>query len=162
MVASLRSDENLLSFPGASSREHGSPVLNLVLQAAEIFSGMEETVRETEARAQSIRKSSDEKVQLAEERVQTAERARRELTDLAERKLNDASKALKQAQARITAAEDLVAALEFRAQSAETQLQEAKQTLLQVEQVIRERLLNEELANVGKQDGLDAVKETTN
>jgi len=105
MVASLRSDENLLGFPGASSRENGSTVLNLVLQAAEIFSGMEETVRETEARAQSIRKSSDEKVQLAEERVQTAERARRELTDLAERKLNEASKALKHAQARITAAE---------------------------------------------------------
>ena len=150
----VRSEENLLSFTGSSSRDHGSSVLNLVLQAAEIFSGMEATVKETEARAQSIRKSSDEKVRLAEKRIQVAERARREVTDHAERKLHDASKALKQAQARITAAEDLVTALEFRAQSAEAQLHDAKQTLLQVEQAIRERFLNEKLASVGTQHHL--------
>ena len=68
----VRSEENLLSFTGSSSRDHGSSVLNLVLQAAEIFSGMEATVKETEARAQSIRKSSDEKVRLAEKRIQVA------------------------------------------------------------------------------------------
>jgi hypothetical protein len=150
----VRSEENLLSFTGSSSRDHGSSVLNLVLQAAEIFSGMEATVKETEARAQSIRKSSDEKVRLAEKRIQVAERARREVTDHAERKLHDASKALKQAQARITAAEDLVTALEFRAQSAEAQLHDARQTLLQVEQAIRERFLNEKLASVGTQHDL--------
>ena len=154
MDVPLRSDANLLSFTGSSSKEHGSTVLNLVLQAAEVFSGMEATVREAEARAQSIRKSSDEKVRLAEKRMQGAERARREVTDQAERKLHDASKALKHAQTRITAAEDLVVALEFRAQSAEAELREAKQTLVQVEQVIRERLLNEEFAGVGKQDDL--------
>jgi type I site-specific restriction endonuclease len=150
----VRSEENLLSFTGSSSRDHGSSVLNLVLQAAEIFGGMEATVKETEARAQSIRKSSDEKVRLAEKRIQVAERARREVTDHAERKLHDASKALKQAQARITAAEDLVTALEFRAQSAEAQLHDARQTLLQVEQAIRERFLNEKLASVGTQHDL--------
>ena|SRR6478609_2576752 len=150
----VRSEENLLSFTGSSSRDHGSSVLNLVLQAAEIFSGMEATVKETEARAQSIRKSSDEKVRLAEKRIQVAERARREVTDHAERRLHDASKALKQAQARITAAEDLVTALEFRAQSAEAQLHDARQTLLQVEQAIRERFLNEKLASVGTQHDL--------
>jgi chromosome segregation ATPase len=154
MDVSLRSEENLLSFTGPSSRDHGSAVLNLVLQAADIFSGMEATVKETEARAQSIRKSSDEKVQLVEKRIQVAERARREVTDHAQRKLHEASKALEQAQARITAAEDLVTALEFRAQSAEAQLHDVKQTFLQVEQAIRERFLNEKPASVGTQDDL--------
>jgi hypothetical protein len=161
MDVSLRSDENLLSFIGSSSsREHGSTVLNLVLQAAEIFSGMEATVRETEARAQSIRKSSDEKVQLVEKRIQVAERARREVTDQAEHKLREASKALKQAQSRITAAEDLLTALEFRAQSAEAQLCDAKQTLLQVELAIRERFLNAESATARAQDDLAVAHST--
>jgi hypothetical protein len=57
-------------------------------------------------------------------------------------KLQDASKALRQAQTRIVAAEDQVTALEFRAQAAEAQFHEAKQALLLVEDAIRKRLLN--------------------
>jgi hypothetical protein len=143
MDASFGSEDNLLSFTRSSPSEHGRTVLNLVLQAAEIFSGMEEQLRETEARAQSVCKSAEERVRLAEKRIEVAERTRREIANDAGRKLQDASKALTNAQARIVAAEDKVTALEFRAQSAEAQLHDAKQTLLLVEEAIRERLLSE-------------------
>jgi septin family protein len=108
MDSSFRREENPLNFTGSLPNDHGRPVLNLVFQAAELFSGMEETVRETEARAESVRKSANERVQLAEKRFEDAERARCEITNQAERKLQDASKALKQAQARINEAEDRV------------------------------------------------------
>jgi multidrug resistance efflux pump len=61
---------------------------------------------------------------------------------------------LKNAQARIEAAEDQLTALEFRAQSAEAQLHDAKQALLQVEEAIRERLLSEKPTGVEKQHDL--------
>jgi hypothetical protein len=145
MDASFGNEENLLSFTRSSPSDHGRTVLNLVFQAAEIFSGMEEQVRETEARAQSMCKSAVERAQLAEKRTEVAEQARRALINDAGRKLEDASRALKNAQARIAAAEDKVTALEFRAQSAEAQLHDAKQTLLLVEEAIRERLLSEKV-----------------
>jgi len=158
--ASFGSEDDLQSFTRSLPSDHGRTVLNLVFRAAELFSEMEEQVRATEARAQSIRKSSDEKVQLVEKRIQVAERARREVTDQAEHKLREASKALKQAQSRITAAEDLLTALEFRAQSAEAQLCDAKQTLLQVELAIRERFLNAESATARAQDDLAVAHST--
>jgi hypothetical protein len=145
MDASFGNEENLLSFTRSAPSDHGRTVLSLVFQAAEIFSGMEEQLRETEARAQSMRKSAIERAQLAEKRTEVAEQARRALINDAGRKLEDASKALKNAQARIVAAEDKVTALEFRAQSAEAQLHDAKQTLLQVEEAIRELLLSEKV-----------------
>ena len=143
MDASLRSQENLMNFTRPSPSDRGEAVLNLVFQAAELFSGMEEQVRETEARAQFVCKSAAERAQLAEKRLEVAEKARREVINEAERKLQDASKALTDAQARIAAAEDKVTALEFRTQSAEAQLHEAKRALLLVEEAIRERLLSE-------------------
>lgn len=151
MDASLNSQENLLNFTRSSPSDHGGTVLNLVLQAAELFSGMEEQVREAEARAQSMCKSAAERAELAEKRLEVAERARREVINEAERKLEDAWEALTNAEARIAAAEDKVTALEFRAQSAEAQLHEAKQALVQVEEAIRERLLNEKKHNVDRQ-----------
>jgi chromosome segregation ATPase len=75
-------------------------------------------------------------VKLAEKRADAAERAQREVINETGRKLQDASNALKNAQARIEAAEDQLTALEFRAQSAEAQLHDAKQALLQVEEAI--------------------------
>jgi hypothetical protein len=143
MDATFGSEDNLLSFTRSSPSDHGRTVLNLVFQAAEIFSGMEEQLRETEARAQSMCKSAEERVRLAEKSIEAAERARREIVNDAGRKLQDASKALTNAQARIAAAEDKVTALEFRTQSAEAQLHDAKQALLLVEEAIRERLLSE-------------------
>jgi chromosome segregation ATPase len=151
MDASLRNQENLMNFTRSSPSDRGEAVLNLVFQAAELFSGMEEQVRETEARAQSICKSAVERAQIAEKRLEVAENARREVINEAERKLQDASNALITAEARIAAAEDKVTALEFRAQSVEAQLQEAKQALLQVEEAIRERLLNDKKYNVSRQ-----------
>lgn len=145
MDASLRSQENLMNFTRSSPSDRGEAVLNLVFQAAELFSGMEEHVRATEARAQSVCKSAAERAQLAEKRLEVAEKVRREVINEAERKLQDASKALANAEARIAAAEDKVTALEFRARSAEAQLHEAKQELLLVEEAIRERLLSEKL-----------------
>ena len=150
MDASLRK-ENLMNFTRSSPSNRGEAVLNLVFQAAEHFSAMEELVRETEARAQSICKSAVERAQIAEKRLEVAENARREVINEAERKLQDASNALITAEARIAAAEDKVTAFEFRAQSVEAQLQEAKQALLQVEEAIRERLLNDKKYNVSRQ-----------
>jgi hypothetical protein len=145
MNTSFGSEDNLRSFTRSLPSDPGRTVLNLVFQAAELFSGMEEHVRATEARAQSECKSAAERAQLAEKRLEVAEKVRREVINEAERKLQDASKALANAEARIAAAEDKVTALEFRARSAEAQLHEAKQELLLVEEAIRERLLSEKL-----------------
>jgi chromosome segregation ATPase len=150
MNASFGSEENLLSFTRSLPSDHGRTVLNLVFQAAELFSGMEEQVRETEARAQSACKSAADRAQLAEKRLEIAENARRQVVNEAERKLQDASKALTDAEVRIAAAEDKVTALEFRAQAAEAQLHEAKRALLLVEEAIRERLLSEKPPSVEK------------
>jgi hypothetical protein len=143
MNASVGIDDNRLNFTRSSPSDDGRTVLNLVIQAAELFSGMEQQVREAEARAQFVCKSAAERAQLAEKRLEVAEKARREVINEAGRKLQEASKALTDAEARIATAEDKVTALEFRTQSAEAQLQEAKRTLLLVEEAIRERLLNE-------------------
>ena len=146
--ASFSSQDDLQRFTRSLPSDHGTTVLNLVFRAAELFSEMEEQVRATEARAQSMCKSATERAQLAERRLEVAEKARREVINEAERKLQDASKALTNAEARIAAAEDKVTASEFRAQSAQAQLQEAKRALLLVEEAIRERLLSEQPPSV--------------
>src|SRR5258708_818535 len=148
MDASFGSEDNLLSFSRSSPSDHGRTVLNLVFQAAEIFGGMEEQLRETEARAQSMCKSAEQRVRLVEKHIEVAERARREIVNDAGRKLQDASKALTNAQARIVAAEDKRNGLGICAQAAERQLHVAKQELLLVEEAIRERLLSEKRPSV--------------
>ena len=87
-------------------------------------------------------------------RSEAAEHARRELVTEAECKLQDASRALKQAQSRIEAAEDKLTALEFREQAAEAEAREAKQALALVEEAIRRRLL---CANLEADSRLSAV-----
>src|SRR5258706_6984571 len=120
-----------------SSPDLGATALNLVYQAAEVLSSMEDHARETEARAHSICKSAAESLNLAEKRIEAAERARRE----ADRKLLEASRALEQAQSRIEAAEDQLTAVEFRAQAAEAEAREAKKALALIEDAIRRLLL---------------------
>ena len=127
-------NENVLSFARTSAPDYGVTALNLVYQAAEIFSGMEDHARETEARAQSLCKS-------AVERLKGAECARLEIINEADCKLQEAAIALKDAQSRIVAAEDQLTAVEFRAQAAEAEAREAKQALALVEEAIRRRLL---------------------
>jgi chromosome segregation ATPase len=139
--ASVGRDENVLSFARPLAQDCGTTALNLVYQAAEVFRGMEDHARETEARAQSLCKSAAERLKHAEKRIEAAERARRELVIEADCKLQDASRALKQAQSRIEAAEDRLTAVEFRAQVAEAEAREANQALALVEEAIRRRLL---------------------
>ncbi|WP_244549020.1 hypothetical protein [Bradyrhizobium canariense] len=134
-------NENVLSFARTSAPDCGETALNLVYQAAEVFSSMEDHARETEARAQSLCKSAAERLKLAEKRLEAAERARREIISEADCKLQDASRALRQAQSRIEAAEDQLVAVEFRAQAVEAEAREAKQALALVEEAIRRRLL---------------------
>jgi hypothetical protein len=51
--------------------------LDLVYQAAEIFSGIENNTQDMEARAQAICKSAAERVRLAEQRTEFAKNALR-------------------------------------------------------------------------------------
>jgi hypothetical protein len=134
--------ENVLSFARSSATDCGTTALNLVYQAAEVFSSMEDHARETE------------RLKLAAERIETAERERREIITEADCKLQDALRALKQAQSRMAAAEDQLTAMEFRAQAAEAEAREAKQALALVEEAIRRRLL---CANPEAERSLNAV-----
>jgi septal ring factor EnvC (AmiA/AmiB activator) len=138
---SVDRNENVVSLGRPSAPDCGVTALNLVYQAAEIFSGMEDHARETEARAQSLCKSASERLKLAEKRTEAAERERWQTILDVDCKLQDASRALKQAQSRLNANEDRMAALEFRAQAAEIEAHEAKEALALVAEAIRRRLL---------------------
>jgi hypothetical protein len=116
-------DENVLGLPRLPSPSSGAEVLDLVYQAADLFRTIEDKVRATELRADA------------------AERAQFDIIGVTERKLQDASKALEEAHKRIVTQEDRLEALELRAQAAETAAREARQTLAQVEDAIRRRLL---------------------
>jgi len=111
MDASLSNRENLLDFTRSSPGGHGGTVLNLVFQAAELLSGLEEQVREAEARARSMCKSAAERAELAEKRLASAEKAWGDVINNAEGRLQDASRALTNAESRIAATEDKVIAL---------------------------------------------------
>ena len=134
-------DENILSFAPSVTKDYGTTALNLVHQAAEIFKGMENQARETEAHAQSMCESFAEKLRLAEKQRDSAERARREVVNELNGKLQDISKALQQAHSRITIMEEQAIAAEFRAQAVEAKLYQANQELGAIEEAIRKRLL---------------------
>jgi hypothetical protein len=132
--------ENVLSFARLPEPDLGANALHLVYQAAEVFSDMEARARETEARAHSMCKTATERLLSAEARSEAADRARRQIITEAECKLQDASRALKQAELQITAAEDRATAAELRAQLAEAKAREAIEALALVEEAIRKRL----------------------
>jgi septin family protein len=127
--------------PSQRAREFDTTTLDLVQQAAEVFSGMENHAREAEARAQSMYKTFAEKLLRAEDERDASERARREVVKEMNAKLHDVSKALQQAHARIADAEDRATASEFRAQATEAQLYKANRELAAIEEAIRTRLL---------------------
>jgi len=131
--------DNILSLR-PSEPDLGANALDLVYQAAEVFSDMEARARETEARAQSMCKVATERVLSAEARSEAADRARRQIITEAECKLQDASRALRDAELRITAAEDRATAAELRAQFADTKAREAIEAIALVEEAIRKRL----------------------
>ena len=134
-------NENIVRFTQSAAKDYGATALSLVHQAAEIFNGMENHARETQARAQLLCESFAEKLRLAEQQRDAAERARREVVNELNGKLQEVSRALQQAQSRIVAAEDKAVAAEFRAQAAEAQLYKANRELAAVEEAIRKRLL---------------------
>ncbi len=145
------SADNVLTFPLPFERDSsGATALELVYQAAEVFTGMEDRARDTEARARALCQSAVDRLHQAEQRIEAAERARRDIIHDAGVKLQDASRALKQAQTRIAAAEQQAAAAETRALLAEAQAQEAKRVLAEVEEAIRSRLLGEGLDVAGR------------
>ena len=139
--SAARRDENVLSFVRPPVPTAGAGALELVYQAAEIFSSIENTAREIEARAQAMCKSAAERLRLAEQRTESAENSLRGVIADADRKLSDASRALSVGALRVTRAEDKAVAAEVRAQVAEAEGREAKQALALVEDAIRRRLL---------------------
>jgi hypothetical protein len=125
--------------PPASDR--GRMALNLVNEAATVFSGMEDHVRETEAHAELLCRSAAERVKVAEQQLETVEREQLEMMQDVNFRLQDASKALAQAQSRCTEAENKLAAMELRVQAAEADARKATETLALVEDAIRKQLL---------------------
>jgi hypothetical protein len=136
-----RRNENVLNFARSSAPGSGARALDLVYQAAEVFSGIEDSAREIEARAKAMCKDATERLRHAEQRVASAEHTLREVVVDADGKLQDASRALTQAETRISAAEARARAAEVRAHAAEAEAHEAKQALALVEEAIRRRLL---------------------
>jgi hypothetical protein len=141
------SRDNIISFVRPMEPDPGASALDLVYQAADVFSDMEVRARETEARAQSMCKAASERVLAAEARSEAANRARRKIITEAECKLQDASRALSQAQIQITAAEDRATAAEVRAQVAEAKARRALETLSLVEEALRNRFCTNSTAN---------------
>jgi hypothetical protein len=141
-MGSADSNDNAPRSVRSSEHDGAGKVLGLVLQAAEAFHKMEDHAREIEARAESMRSSTTEKLKHAEKLLEAAERTRQETIAQADCKLQDASRALQQAQASLVDAEDRLTAMEVRAQLAEAEAREAKQTLALVEEAIRKHLLS--------------------
>src|SRR3954447_7656514 len=106
-------DEKIVRFARQSAKPSSPTALGLVQQAAELFEGMENQARETEARAQSLCKSAAQKLRQAEAQRDAAERARHDVVQEFNGKLADATQALDRAQQRIVAAEDHALAAEF-------------------------------------------------
>jgi hypothetical protein len=142
--------ENILSLARSPERDRAANALDLVYQAADVFSDMEARARETEARAQSMCEVAAERLRSAEARSEAADRSRHEIIVEADCKLQDASRALRQAELQITAAEDKATAAEVRAQFAEAKAREATEALALVEEAIRRRLLCASSPIIGK------------
>jgi hypothetical protein len=134
-------DENVVNFARQPAKAHGTTALSLMQQAAEMFEGIENQARETEARAQSRCTSATERLRLAEKQRDASERARRDLINDFNARLEEMAKAMQRAEKRIVSAEDHAIAAEFRAQAAEAQLHKANRELAAIEDMIRKRLV---------------------
>ena len=138
-------DDKIVSFARQPAKAFVKPpattALSLMQQAAEMFEGIENQARETEARAQSLCRNATERLKLAEKQREASERARRELINEFSGRLEQMSKAMQRAEKRIVAAEDHALAAEFRAQAAEAELHKANRELAAIEDMIRKRLV---------------------
>ena len=116
--------DNIVSFRRAHpATDHSETALELVDQAAEVVSGIEDDARQIEARAQFLVKSALEKMQLSDGRVEAA------------------NQALKLAQSRLATAEAQLSNAEQRAETAEARGREFENALARIEDAIRNRLL---------------------
>ena len=68
--SAVRINENVLNFVRPPVPAAGAGALDLVYQAAEIFSSIENNAREIEARAQAMCKSAAERLRLADQRTE--------------------------------------------------------------------------------------------
>jgi DNA repair exonuclease SbcCD ATPase subunit len=111
---------NILNFSRAEpARDQSATALELVDQAAEVVTGIEDHARQIEARAQFLVKSALEKMQLLDGQVQSAA----------------------QAQSRLATAEAQLLSAEQRVETAETRERELECALSRIEDAIRKRLL---------------------
>src|ERR1700744_2426218 len=98
------SNENILEFSRSSSTSvSGAKALDLVYQAAEVFSGIEDRARKIEARAQAACKDAGERTRRAEQRAESAEQSLHKMVADVTSKLQDASMALTNAESAVTA-----------------------------------------------------------
>lgn len=120
---------NILNFPRTRTdrrgKGDGQSALDLVYQAAEVVSDLQDQVRQTETRTQSLCRSAVEKLRLSERRAEAAEHA------------------LYLAESRTSSAEAKLSAAELRAKNAETRARELEAALSLIEEAIRSRLLGE-------------------
>ena len=117
-------NRNVLSFRRAQpATDQSATVLELVDQAAEVVTGIEDHARQIEARAQSLVKSALEKMQLLENQVVSA------------------AEDLRMARSRLVTAEDQLLNAEQRAEAAEARERELQHALSRIEEAIRKRLL---------------------
>jgi len=134
---------NVLNFPrgrGDQRTDHsGQSALDLVYQAAELVSGMQDEARRRETRAQTLCRSAVEKLRLAERRVEAAETA------------------LSFAESRVSSAETRLAAAELRAKNAEAKARELDKALSRIEEAIRTKLLGERQNFYDQESGAAAV-----
>ena len=135
---------NILSFPPAPARDGSATAIDLIYQAAEMFTGIESRARDIEANARAMCQNAVDKLVDSERRIEAAERARRDVIQDVDRRLQEVALALSDAQARIDAAEARAVAAERRATAAEAEAQTARRLLTQVEDAIRSRLLGED------------------
>lgn len=117
-------NQNVLSFRRAQpATDQSAAVLELVDQAAEVVTGIEDHARQIEARAQFLVKSALEKMQLLEDQVVST------------------AQDLRIAQSRLDTAEDQLLNAEQRAETAEARERELQYALSRIEEAIRKRLL---------------------
>jgi hypothetical protein len=115
---------NILSFRRAQpARDQSATPLELVDQAAEVVTGIEDHARQIEARAQFLVKTAIEKIQLLESQVESA------------------SEDLRIAQSRLATAEAQLLNAEQRRETSEARERELEYALSRIEDAIRKRLL---------------------
>jgi hypothetical protein len=115
---------NILSFGRPlPARDQSATALELVDQAAEVVTGIEDHARQIEARAQSLVKSALEKIQLLEAQVDSA------------------GQDLRISQSRLATTEAQLLNAEQRTEIAEARESELEHALSRIEDAIRKRLL---------------------